>query len=81
MESWVAECREAAKVVAGVVAELKIGRDGLTEGSLTHWTEQKATGPICVFECIWKGRSIVRHRKRVEISAQHVSLLHERFRR
>jgi hypothetical protein len=34
-----------------------------------------------MFECIWKGRSIVRHRKRVEISMQHVSLLHERFRR
>ena len=34
-----------------------------------------------VFECVFKGRSIVKYRKRVHISAGHVETLHERFRR
>ncbi len=81
LETWVGKCRDAAQEVADETRDLKTDTDGLTKGQVSYWTEHTDDGPMRVFECVFKGRSIVKYRKRVYISAGHVEALHERFRR
>jgi hypothetical protein len=61
-------------------AELKSDSDGLTKATVSYWTGQTSDGPMRIFECVYKGKSIVKYRKRLHITAQHVETLHQRFR-
>ena len=80
LSSWIGKCRDAAQEVADETRDLKTDSDGLTEGQVSYWTETTSDGPMRVFECVFKGRSIVKYRGRVHISAGHVETLHSRFR-
>ena len=76
-------CRECAEKVAATAAAQTRDSHGRTPANIRHWMESSGDvrGPVQVFECVWKGEGIIKHRKRVELSSRHVGVLRERFER